>query len=100
MTKTNRQVVAFGILVCVALCGIGLVRTGVYGWTLFVVFPVILGGLATWVFQPATETKSWCLGGITAGIASCLFLVVGLEGIVCVVRLCLLSCQRGCSEAG
>ncbi len=76
---------AFGILVCVALCGIGLVRTGVYGWTLFVVFPVILGGLATWVFQPATETKSWCLGGITAGIASCLFLVVGLEGIVCVV---------------
>ena len=85
MTTTNRQIVAFGILVCLTLCAIGLVRTGVYGWTLFVVFPVILGGLSTWVFQPATARRAWGLSALTVGIASCSFLFMGLEGGVCIV---------------
>jgi len=45
--------------------GLALLRNGVYGWTLFVLFPVFLGGLACWVFRPATgkpredDDKGW-----------------------------------------
>ena len=44
--------------------GILLLFGGIYGWTVFVVLPVALGGLASWVFRPAT-------GGRAAGTGAC-----------------------------
>ena len=53
MSKPARIVV--GLLIAILFAGaIALLRLGVYGWTVFVIFPILLGALASWVFRPTT----------------------------------------------
>src|ERR1700690_888821 len=64
---------------------VGLLRAGVYGLTVFVVFPVVAGGLAAWGFRPTTWQPALGVGGLTLTVASCSFLLLGQEGLLCVL---------------
>src|SRR5271169_3947179 len=74
---------AFSALLLVA--GILLLRAGVYGLTIFVVFPVVVGGLSAWVFRPTTWLRALGVGALTLTGASCCFLLLGQEGLLCVL---------------
>ena len=49
MTTTARGIVGFVLLGIFVVAGFGLLQRGWYGWTIFILFPVILGGLASWI---------------------------------------------------
>ena len=60
-------------------------KRGIYGFTLFVVAPIIAGGLSTWSFRPATAGAAVLIGGITGACECSVFLLMGLEGIICAI---------------
>jgi hypothetical protein len=68
--------------------GTALLRGGVYGWTIFVVFPMILGGLASWVVGPATAGRAAGVGVLAPTAVSFLLLLLGKEGLICIL-MCL-----------
>ena len=73
---------SFGALTIAAFL---LARRGVYGWTLFVLLPVIAGWLGSWSGRPKTVTGAVQIGVLT-GVAGCgLFLLLNAEGIICVL---------------
>lgn len=74
-------------LLCLAILvggGISLMHAGWYGLAIFMILPVLLGGLASWVFRPATRGEALRLGAVAAFGASGFFLLLGLEGIICI----------------
>jgi hypothetical protein len=79
--------IAIGLLALAALgaTGIALVRTGVYGWTIFVAYPVLLGGLGAWTFPAGTGRHAARRGMLTVMAATCLLFCLGLEGAICIV---------------
>jgi hypothetical protein len=89
MNTASRQQLRFGVVVClllgVFLGGVALLRTGIYGWTLFVLIPVVLGGISTFLFRPATAAKAELFGAITVAAAAFFLLFAWLEGILCIV---------------
>jgi hypothetical protein len=62
-----------------------LARHGKYGWTLFVMLPILAGGLGTWSLQPETWGRAIRVGALTGALGCGLFLVLGMEGIICVL---------------
>src|SRR5207244_7309440 len=84
MTITERACRAVLIALILFSGGLYLVRIGLYGWTLFALIPVVLGGLVTWVVSPRSILKAGATGALTAGAGSGLFLLLGVEGVVCV----------------
>jgi hypothetical protein len=85
MSSTDRYRIGGAIALFLILCGAALLHFGAYGWTLFVVFPILLGGLASWVLQPATDGKAAGLGALTAMASACFLLILGLEGMMCLL---------------
>jgi hypothetical protein len=86
-----------GLLLAISLlaCGVALLRAGIYGWTVFALFPVVLGGLAAWVFRPATGARAAGLGALTVTAATGLLLIAGLEGVVCILMALPLAAPLG-----
>lgn len=73
------------VLVGLAAGSWGLAESGLYGWTLFVLVP-LLAGAATALIGGADSIDSAMKYGAFAGLVGCLlFLIAGLEGIVCIV---------------
>lgn len=85
MVTPARRFVGLLLAVLVFAAGIGLLHAGVYGWTLFVLFPVILGGISSWVFRPATGARAAGIGALTATASACSLLLLGLEGAICIL---------------
>ncbi|MEO8663203.1 MAG: SRPBCC family protein [Bryobacteraceae bacterium] len=79
-----------GLVVLAALGGgtIWLLKTGVYGLTVFVILPVLLGALASWVARPASSGLAAGYGAMTVMVALFCLLFLSVEGFVCVV-MCL-----------
>ena len=78
-------------LVAIALLvagGAALLRTGTYGWTLFLLHPLVSGGLAAWMFRPRTAGRAAGVGALAVLATSGLALLFGWEGAVCIV-MCL-----------
>lgn len=73
-----------------------LMHTGVYGWTVFVVDPMLLGALASWTFPPETGFGGVWRGFCAVLAASALLVVVGIEGAVCVLFCLPLTGPIGC----
>ena len=85
MNSGARCVVGLAVSILLLIAGIFLLKAGTYGWTIFVVFPVVAGGLSAWVFRPATWLRALGTGALTlTGAASC-FLLLGQEGLLCVL---------------
>jgi hypothetical protein len=85
MSTATRGSVGLLFLAILVAGGVGLLRSGTYGLTIFILFPVLLGGLASWVFRPATGGRAIALGAITVTVALGSLLVLGLEGLFCIV---------------
>jgi hypothetical protein len=62
-----------------------LIGSGVYGLSLFTVLPVALGGLGAWVADAKTEGQASLAGVIASGLGSLLFLLIGWEGVICIL---------------
>ncbi|MGI9074782.1 MAG: SRPBCC family protein [Bryobacteraceae bacterium] len=84
MGMRARSPVALVLLIIIVVGGVALLRFGIYGWTIFVLLPVFLGGVASWTFRPHTAGRAVCLGALTVAAATCLLLIMGLEGLVCI----------------
>ncbi|HEY3841470.1 MAG TPA: hypothetical protein VGL72_33095 [Bryobacteraceae bacterium] len=68
--------VLFGAALAVA-------RRGLYGWSLFVVIPLIAGGFSSLICRPKTLGKAFQIGVATGTLGCALFLFLGLEGFIC-----------------
>jgi hypothetical protein len=83
------------ILVVFIVAGSTLMRSGIYGLTLFILFPVILGGVTSWIFRPPTGSRAAELGAKATVVATLALLLVGLEGLLCVVMTLPLAMPLG-----
>jgi hypothetical protein len=81
MTRGDIALVMFGIL---AVAGVLLVRSGLYGMTIFVLLPVFLGGYAVWTFRPQSGGQAALRGALSTLIALGLFFLIGAEGLICI----------------
>ena len=83
MTDQTRASVAVVFLAVMITCGFALVGDGRYGLTVFLLLPGTAGGLAVWVKQPETGGRAFGIGAIAGGLAPMLFLLLGVEGVIC-----------------
>lgn len=95
MSTPTRCLVGLLLLAILAAGGVALLRSGIYGLTIFIVFPVILGGLASWIFRPATGGGAAKLGALTVTVATFSLLIFRLEGLVCIVMALPLAAPLG-----
>ena len=95
MSTTVRWFVGLLLLVILVGAGYGLIHRGMYGFTIFVLSPVVLGGLASWVFRPATGAQAARLGALTVIVALFSFLLLGWEGLICTVMAMPLAVPLG-----
>jgi len=84
MSKPVRCEVGLVMLVVLVVGGIALLRTGIYGLTIFIVLPVMLGGLAAWIDGSATGKRAAAVGAGTVTVALCSLLLLGMEGFICI----------------
>jgi uncharacterized protein YndB with AHSA1/START domain len=89
---------AIGLLLLGVLfaSGVGLLHTGVYGWTIFVAYPWLLGGLTCWVARPKSGRAAGWYGSIAALVASSLLLLIRIEGVICLFLSLPLTLPLGC----
>jgi hypothetical protein len=85
MTKVQRLFVSVVLVVTLAAGAWGLMQSGLYGLTLFVAAPVMIGALAVWIFQPKTTSEAAWMGAIAPSLAMLALLLVKVEGIICIV---------------
>ncbi len=95
MRRSKRYLVALLLLILYITGGVALLRAGIYGWTIFILLPVFLGGLASWLFRPTTAGRAAGLGALTVAAATCFLLLLGLEGLVCIVMALPLAAPLG-----
>jgi hypothetical protein len=95
MSSLARCSVGLLLLAVVVAGGVALLHRGVYGLTLFILFPVLLGGLASWVFRPTTGARAAELGALTLTVAVCSFLALGFEGLYCILMTLPLAVPLG-----
>lgn len=88
MTTRKRFVVAFvALAVCIAIAR-AVLFYGLYGWTIFVALPLMVGALSVWVVEPKNQVRAAGVGAMGSVLGSCSFLIMGWEGIIC-VAMCL-----------
>jgi len=83
MSRMARRLVALLLFVLLAGAGFALLRTGLYGLTIFVLMPMLPGGLASWAFRPASGANAAGLGALAAIAALSAMLLTGAEGLLC-----------------
>ena len=85
MKAPVRGLVGLLLLAILVAGAIALLRRGMYGLTVFMLLPVLLGGLASWVFRPATGQQAAAVGALTVMAAVWSFLILGSEGMICIM---------------
>ena len=93
---TSRRVYTGLVLLAIlAVCAFLLLHFGTYGWTVFVIVPSLLGGLACWMFAPQTGRGAAGIGALAVLFASCCMLFAGLEGLGCILMCLPLTAPLG-----
>ncbi len=82
MVRVIAGLTALGLLWVLSVRSLQL---GLYGWSIFVVFPAILGGLSSLLFRPATGPRAAGLGALTTTAAAFLLLLAAREGAICIL---------------
>ena len=95
MSTTARRFVGLLLLALLAAGGFALLRGGVYGWTVFVMYPVFLGGLASWVFRPVTRAGAAGVGALAVTVALLSLLLIASEGLICIAMTMPLALPLG-----
>lgn len=83
------------LLVALGLTGFGLLHTGVYGLTIFVLFPVFLGAIVAFIFRPQTPSQAAMWGALMVLTALFSLLLVKVEGLVCILMALPLALPLG-----
>ena len=82
-------------LVALGISGYSLLVLGLYGFTLFVILPILLGCLASWVVQPTTALRASAVGAVAVAAGITAFVGAGLEGFICAIMSMPLSIPMG-----
>ena len=90
-----RYLIGLLLLAILVVVGFGLLHSGLYGFTIFLLFPVLLGALASWVIRPSTPLGAVGVGALAVMIAVCSLLLVGMEGLGCIVMTLPLAVPLG-----
>lgn len=85
MDKSTRVLLSIGCFAMLSVMAFYLARRGTYGWTLFVLLPVVAGGLGFWSFRSKTVGHAMRIGAMIGALGCSLFLLLGVEGFICVV---------------
>lgn len=84
-----------GVIGALVLLAIGLMLKGVYGWALFGYLPIVVGGVAVWIFRPKTGGHAAGIGALANAAGCFLFLLIGLEGLFCTAMALPLAAPLG-----
>jgi len=95
MNRLARTGVGLALVALLAALGWGLIHKGSYGLTIFVLFPVLLGGLTSWVFRPMSSGEATSWGAFSTLAALFSFLLVGAEGAICIAMAAPLAMPLG-----
>jgi hypothetical protein len=95
MNTPVRSLVGLLLLAILVAGGILLMRGGLYGLTIFIMLPMLLGALASWVFRPATERRAAVIGAAATAIATGSLLLLGVEGLICIAMTLPLAVPLG-----
>src|SRR5205809_690508 len=95
MNPLARGSVGLALLATLGGLGYALIDRGSYGLTIFVLFPVLLGGLISWVVRPTTGARAAGWGALSALAALLSFLLMGAEGAICIVMAAPLALPLG-----
>lgn len=85
MSTLSRLWVGLLLIVFLVIAVALLMRGGVYGFTLFCASPAILGGIAVVITEPDTPSQAAWTGARVAAGATLLLLLLGVEGIICII---------------
>jgi Polyketide cyclase / dehydrase and lipid transport len=88
MSASSRWLAGLVGTALIALSAYALMHAGNYGWTIFIVLPVMLGGLSTWVLRPSSTSAAAMFGAMTVSICTFALLFVHIEGLICIL-MCL-----------
>src|SRR5271169_3281520 len=85
MRPLGRPIAA--LFMALTLFGVGwlLLNSGLYGLVLFIVSPMILGALSAWGMRAKNAWEAVKIGALVPFLASGLFLLLGLEGLVWII---------------
>jgi hypothetical protein len=75
--------------------GGALIGNGMYGLTLFVAMPVLIGGFATLVLQPASAGQAARQGALVILVFSVALLLLNFEGLFCILMTLPLALPLG-----
>jgi hypothetical protein len=84
MTSARRVTAIVVTASVLAALAVLLIKTGMYGWTLFLVLPIAAGALGALLANPTSAGKAAAAGMAANAIASLGFLAFGLEGAMCI----------------
>jgi hypothetical protein len=84
MTSARRVTAIVVTASVLAALTVLLIKTGMYGWTLFLVLPIAAGALGALLANPTSAGKAAAAGMAANAIASLGFLAFGLEGAMCI----------------
>jgi hypothetical protein len=85
VNKNWRILISFVCFAALFGAALRLAAHGTYGWTLFVMLPVLAGGLGVWSIKPETWGSATSVGAGIGAAGCLLFLLVGKEGFICVL---------------
>jgi hypothetical protein len=86
-----------GLMALILLVGAGfaLLHDGIYGWTIFVLFPIVVGGLTCWICRPKTGSRAAGVGALAVLAALSFLLLLGFEGLFCIMMAAPLALPLG-----
>src|SRR5215469_14055936 len=95
MSRRARCVLGMTLLTVLFGVGLTLQHIGLYGWALFALLPTLAGGVASWWADPATGKRAAGIGALAVFLGSLLFLLLGVEGLICIAMALVLGAPLG-----
>jgi hypothetical protein len=91
----GRLLWGFALLAVLAAAALAMLRHGIYGWTLFVLAPIVLGGAAAWITEAATAGRAARNGTLAVLFALLSLLLFAWEGAICIAMVLPLALPLG-----
>lgn len=95
MTKTTRRAGALLLFLALAAGGVALLRSGIYGLTIFVIAPVLIGAIAVLAEEPSSALRAAGIGALATLVATLSLLAFALEGLGCIIMALPLALPLG-----
>jgi hypothetical protein len=94
--RTPTRILVGILLVCVlGAAAFKLVQIGLFGATIFVLIPVMVGSVAVWVFPQRNGGRAAGVGALAVLAALALFLLLAIEGLICIAMAAPLALPLG-----